>query len=169
MVEEKQQLRPFFRVLNTDLVGEKPISQALLKIHGIGFSLANAICSSLNIPKSKKAGSLSDNDARRIESFVKEAKELPVWMLNRRFDENNGINRHLTAADLKFSVENDIKKLKMIKAYRGFRHAVGQPVRGQRTRSHFRHGRAVGVQKTKAAKAQAAAAPAAKPKDKGKK
>lgn len=165
MVEEKQQIKPFFRVLNTDLIGEKPISQALLKIHGVGFSLANAICNGLGIPKTKKAGLLSEVDAKRIESFVREPKDLPSWMVDRRFNESTGENKHLTAADLKFAIENDIKNLKKVRAYRGVRHAIGQPVRGQRTRSHFRHGRAVGVQKTKAAKAQAAA-PA---KDKGKK
>ena len=165
MVEEKQQLKPFFRVLNTDLIGEKPISQALLKVPGVGFSLANAICSYLKIPKIKKAGSMSDEDAKRIEAFLKTGKDVPHWMLNRRHDENDGETKHLLASDLKYNLENDIKRLKKIKAYRGIRHALGQPTRGQRTRSHFRHGRAVGVQKTKIVKA----APAAGAKDKGKK
>jgi len=149
MVEEKQQLKPFFRVLNTDLIGEKPIIQALLKIRGVGFSLANAICNILNIQRTTKAGLLSEADAKRIETLIREGKELPVWMLNRRFDELTGETKHLVTSDLKFVVDNDIKKLKKIKTYRGIRHAIGQPSRGQRTRSHFRHGRAVGVQKTK--------------------
>ncbi len=164
MVEEKQQLKPFFRVLNTDLIGEKPISQALLKIPGVGFSLANAICSFLHIPKTKKAGSFGDEDAKRIEAFLKTGKDVPSWLLNRRHDENDGETKHLLTSDLKFNLDNDIKRLKKIKSYRGIRHAQGQPTRGQRTRSHFRHGRAVGVQKTKVVKS---AAPAAK--DKGKK
>jgi len=161
MVEEKQQIKPFFRVLNTDLIGEKPIIQALLKIKGVGFSLSSAICTILHIPKTKQAGLLSDADAKRIEVLIKESKDLPSWMLNRRFDETSGETLHLTGADLGFALENDIKRLKKIKAYRGIRHAQGQPSRGQRTRSHFRHGRAVGVQKTKVVAA-------AKPADKGK-
>ena len=44
MVEEKQQIRPFFRVMNVDLIGGKPIVQALLKIKGIGFRYAKWEC-----------------------------------------------------------------------------------------------------------------------------
>jgi len=47
----------------------------------------------------------------------------------------------------------DIKRLKKIKSYRGIRHNLGQPVRGQRTKSHFRTNRkksgAVGVKPKK--------------------
>jgi len=50
---------------------------------------------------------------------------------------------------LKLRKEFDIKRLKKVKSYRGMRHAFGLPVRGQRTRSHFRKGRSVGVQKKK--------------------
>ena len=157
MEEGKQQLKPFFRVMNTDLIGEKPIVQALLKIKGVGFSMASAICNTLNIPKNKKAGSLTDVDAKKIESLIKEAKDLPHWMLNRRFDEVSGETNHLTGSDLTFAVENDVKRLKKVKSYRGIRHAQGQPSRGQRTRSHFRHGRAVGVQKSKVGKSIAPA------------
>ncbi len=152
MSEEKQQIKPFFRVMNADLIGEKPIVQALLKIKGVGFSLSNAICNILGLPKNKKAGTFTEADAKKIEVLIKESKDLPVWMLNRRFDELTGETGHLTGADLNFAVENDVKRLKKIKAYRGIRHAQGQPSRGQRTRSHFRHGRAVGVQKGKVVK-----------------
>ncbi len=166
MNEQTQQLKPFLRVLNTDLDGNKPIVQALLKVHGVGFSLANAICNTLQIPKNKKAGLLNEVDTKRIETLVKEGKEIPNWMLNRRFDEDSGETKHLMAADLKFALENDVKKLKRVRAYRGLRHAIGQPTRGQRTRSHFRHGRAIGVQKTKVVAAAPAKTPAkeAKPK-----
>ena len=68
-----------------------------------------------------------------------------------------GKNLHLTGADLTLSKEVDIKRLKRIKSYRGLRHAIGQPVRGQRTRSHFRTGVSVGVQRKAAKIAQAAA------------
>ena len=40
--------------------------------------------------------------------------------------------------DLDFTVDNDLKRMKMIKCYRGMRHAFGLPVRGQRTKSNFR-------------------------------
>jgi small subunit ribosomal protein S13 len=162
MVEQKQEIKAFFRVLNTDLEGAKPIVHALTKVHGISFSLANAICVSVNIPKAKQAGSLSDTDAKKIEAFVKELK-FPKWMFNRRSDPETGVDKHLLSADLKFTKDNDIKMMRKVKSYKGLRHSLGQPVRGQRTRSHFRKGSAVGVQK------QRIVASAAKPKEGGKK
>ena len=47
------------------------------------------------------------------------------------------------------AVEFDIKMMKMIKSYKGVRHAIGQPVRGQRTKAHFRKGSSLGVIKKK--------------------
>ena len=40
--------------------------------------------------------------------------------------------------DLSFAEENDIKMMKKIRSYRGVRHGMGLPVRGQRTKSNFR-------------------------------
>jgi small subunit ribosomal protein S13 len=41
----------------------------------------------------------------------------------------------------------DIKNLRKMKCYRGVRHSLGLPVRGQKTRSNFRKGKTVGVRK----------------------
>ena len=68
-------------------------------------------------------------------------------MLNRRKDRETGEDRHVVTSDLKFENEFDIKNLKKIKVYRGVRHSLGLPVRGQRTKAHFRHGKTVGVRK----------------------
>jgi len=155
----EETIKPFQRVLKTDLEGNLPLSKALLKIHGIGFSTANAVCTILNIPKTKKAGVLTQQEVTSIEAFFAE-KKAPAWMYNHRKTFDTGEDSHLLGPDLKLTQEFDIKRLKKIKSYRGMRHALGQPVRGQRTRSHFRHGRAVGVLKSKIAKAAAAAAPA---------
>ena len=46
-----------------------------------------------------------------------------------------------TLQKLELQKEFDIKRLKKIKSYRGLRHSTGQPVRGQRTKSHFRTNR----------------------------
>ena len=150
MVEDKTQIKPFFRVLNTDLIGEKPISMALLKVKGVGFSLASAICYSLGISKYKKAGFLSKEDATAIENLLSNSDKLPKWMFNRRFDIEDGVDKHVTGNDLKFNLDMDLKRLKKLRSYRGMRHALGLPTRGQRTRGHFRKiGKAVGVQKSK--------------------
>lgn len=44
----------------------------------------------------------------------------------------------MTGTGLELQTEFDIKRLKKIKSYRGIRHAANLPVRGQRTKSHFR-------------------------------
>ncbi|MBI5392105.1 30S ribosomal protein S13 [Candidatus Woesearchaeota archaeon] len=150
MPEEKQeQLKPFLRVLNTDLHGEKPLIQAIRKVHGIGFSMANAICRKLSLDPLQKAGLVDDATVKKIELLIKSKEGLPTWMYNRKGDFETGEDVHLTGSDLKLQQEFDVKRMKKIKTYRGMRHSIGQPVRGQRTRSHFRKGRAVGVQKTK--------------------
>ncbi len=149
---DKEQIKHFFRVFNTDLDGKKPIGIALLKVRGFGFGMANAICNSLSIPKNKKAGLFTESDAKRMESLFKEGK-LPIWIFNRRADETSGETKHIIGGDLKFAVDFDVKRMMRLKSYRGLRHSSGQPVRGQRTRSHFRKsGKAIGVQKSKASK-----------------
>lgn len=40
--------------------------------------------------------------------------------------------------DLKKEIRENIERLRAIKSYRGFRHIVGLPVRGQRTKSNSR-------------------------------
>jgi small subunit ribosomal protein S13 len=79
-------------------------------------------------------------------------------MLNRQKDYESGENMHLLGPTIKFVQDNDVRRLKKIKAYKGMRHAAGLPVRGQRTRSNFRKnkGKTVGVIKSAVAKAAAA-------------
>ena len=84
-------------------------------------------------------------------------------MKNRRSDPETGVTSHLYGSDLDMKKEFDIKRMKKIKSYKGIRHTMKLPVRGQRTRSHFRKGgKAVGVMKK-------AEAPAPKKTDKDKK
>ena len=55
-----------------------------------------------------------------------------------------------------FAEETDIKRMKKTRSYRGVRHGMGLPVRGQRTKSNFRKNKgkaSLGVAKKAAAKA----------------
>jgi len=52
---------------------------------------------------------------------------------------------HLIRADLDLRTKMDIKQMKEMKSWRGYRHAYGLKARGQRTRSTGRKGKAVGV------------------------
>ncbi|MFH1174729.1 MAG: 30S ribosomal protein S13 [archaeon] len=136
----KQEVRHLVRVVNTDLIGEKPLLQALQKIKGISVMYANAICTISGISKTKKTGTLTQEDVDKLETIIKKPLQngIPTWMLNRRMDYETGENMHLITADLDFTKDNDMKRMKKIKSYKGLRHQWGLPVRGQRTKSNFR-------------------------------
>ena len=90
---------------------------------------------------------MSKSEIQKIETFL---EDIPVYdfLKNRRTDIETGKTGHFFGTDLDMKRDFDIKRLREIKAYRGVRHALKQPVRGQRTRSHFRtKGRAMGVKK----------------------
>ena len=146
------ELKYFVRIANTDLEGNKSISYALPKIKGIGYNFAMAICKVLNLDIDKKTGYLTEEEIKNINNIIKDPDKIPSWMYNRKKDIETGKNRLIIGSDLKLNKEFDIKRLKKIKSYVGMRHASGQPVRGQRTRSNFRKGTAVGVIKKKIVK-----------------
>ena len=54
---------------------------------------------------------------------------------------------HLIGPDLTLSIKGDIDFMTDIKTWKGIRHSLGLKVRGQRTRTTGRKGRAVGVAK----------------------
>jgi len=151
------------RVHSTDIPGNAPVYAGLTRIKGISWAMSNAVCLSLKLDKNKK---LKDLNAKEIESITEFIKNpvVPNWMLNRRSDPETGKSMHILTNDLDYAKENDVRFMKKIKSYKGWRHATGQPVRGQRTKSHFRKGASVGVAKSKEAKATAAAKTDAKKK-----
>lgn len=158
---EEKGFRHIVRVVNTDLDGNKTIIRALRKIKGINFMFANMVCNVSGVEKNKKTGNLTEEEVKKIENIIINPLDsgAPVWIVNRKKDPEDGKNKHLTGTDLKLSIENDIKFMKKIKSYKGVRHSIGQPVRGQRTKSNFRKnkGKVMGVSKKKTA-------PAASPK-----
>ena len=89
------------------------------------------------VDKNKKIGSLTDDEIKKISDFIKNPK-VPEYIINRRSDFATGEDKHLSGSDLELQKEFDIKRLKKIKSYRGFRHMAGLPLRGQRTKSNFR-------------------------------
>lgn len=157
MAEQKQELKYFVRIANTDLDGNKAIYQSLTKIKGINFMLSNAILNIANIQKTKKTGYLTDEEALKIDEIIKEPTrfKVPSWLFNRRLDPEDNVSKHLVGSTLSFVQDNDIKMMKKIRSYRGIRHSLGLPVRGQRTRSNFRKnkGKVLGVKRKEGAKA----------------
>jgi len=133
------------RVLSKDIEGKKTIYAGLTEVKGISWSLSNAICKKLNIDKNKKIGSLTEETVNKISDFIKNFTNIPQFLRNRKADFESGEDRHLIGSDLELQKEFDIKRLKKIKSYRGFRHMSGLPTRGQRTKSNFRRNRRKGA------------------------
>jgi len=156
MEEEKtkEKQEALTRIMGTDIPSRLSVYAGLTKIKGISWAMSNAICRNLGLDKHRKISTLSEEEIEKITNYIKKLSsqasgELPAWLFNRRRDEVTGEDRHLFGADLDLQREFDIRKMKKIRCYKGIRHMLGQPVRGQRTRSHFRTGRAVGVMRKK--------------------
>jgi|AntAceMinimDraft_17_1070374.scaffolds.fasta_scaffold34682_4 small subunit ribosomal protein S13 len=131
------------RILRKDIQGDATIYSGLTKIKGVSWSLSNAVCKKLKINKNKKIGLFDESEIKKIEEFLKNP-EIPTFLKNRQKDFETGENKHLTESDLDLRKDFDIKRLKKIKSYKGIRHSVGLPVRGQRTKSNFRRNRKKG-------------------------
>ena len=144
------------RILSTDIPGNYSLYAGLTRIKGISWTMSNAICTVLNMDKEKEMLSLTPEELEKLSTFIKNPK-IPEWIFNRKKDRESGVSKHLITTDLDLARDFDIRRMKKIKSYRGWRHATGQPVRGQRTRSHFRKGGAIGVAKGKARQAPSVA------------
>jgi len=141
---EKEYKERIVRILSKDIEGGMKIYAGLAKIKGISWTLSNAICKILGIDKNRKIGSLTEEEVQKITEFAKNP-QVPNYILNRRKDFETGEDKHLTGSDLELQKEFDIKRLKKIKSYKGYRHSAGLPLRGQRTRSNFRKNRSKGA------------------------
>ncbi len=148
----EQQMESLVRVLDKDIKSSKKIIVGLTRIKGVSWAVSNGICHVLKINPMKKISELTKEEIKMIEDFIKNPR-MPHFLLNRRRDTDTGDDRHITSTDLDLRKEFDIKLLKKIRSYRGLRHALGLPTRGQRTKSHFRKNKksriAVGVSASK--------------------
>jgi small subunit ribosomal protein S13 len=152
MEQAKSDFKYIVRVMNTDLDGKRNIVNALRKVKGVGFSIANAACVTARIDKQRKTGELSEEEIKRLNDTLADSSKLfPAWALNRRKDAETGENKQLFTSAIDFAKDMDIRIMKKMRSYRGMRHAFGLPVRGQRTRSNFRKnkGKGLGVVKSK--------------------
>jgi small subunit ribosomal protein S13 len=152
--EQKQKKESFestetlIRIFGYDIPGSKNLYVGLTRIKGVSWALSNAILLKLNYPRSKKVSELTKDEIQKIETTLK-AMPVPDFMKNRRSDYETGKTSHILASDLDVQRDFDIKRMKKIRSYKGIRHAMKLPVRGQRTRSHFRAKGRVAVAVTK--------------------
>ncbi len=106
------------RILGVDIPDNKRLEISLRYLYGIGPTLAIEICEKLSLSKDMRAHQLTSDDIARITTFIQ--------------------NNYVVEGDLRRQVQNNIKRLISIHCYRGLRHRLGLPVRGQRTRTNSR-------------------------------
>lgn len=151
--EENSDFRQLVRVSGVVLDGNKKISRALLSIKGVGYNTCNSLLTVTGIDKDVKLGNLTEAEVESLEENLRTIHEkLPTWMINRRSDYDTGKDIHLIVSDLDIANREDITRHKKMKSYKGIMHILGQPVRGQRTRTSFRRGSTIGVSRKKAGK-----------------
>lgn len=106
------------RVIGIDIPDNKRLEIALTYIYGIGRSLSNDIIKRLGFDRNMRAHKLTQDDIARLNAMLQ--------------------SEYVVEGDLRRQVQNNIKRLISIHAYRGTRHRSGLPVRGQRTRTNSR-------------------------------
>ena len=124
------------RIVGIEIPNEKRVEIGLTYIYGIGLRTSKEILTGANINPDTRVKDLTDQEIRRLYDYIE--KNVP------------------TEGQVKQKTFQAIKRLKDIRSYRGQRHKVGLPARGQNTRSNTRtkkgKARAVGGLAIKVAK-----------------
>ena len=154
------EFRHIIRVAGVDLDGNKKTALALTGLKGVGINISRSIVKVAGVDPDAKLGTLDDAAVDKIKETLENPTKfnIPTWMYNRRRDYETGKDKHVIEAQLAIAHREDLSRLKKIRSYRGVRHGLGLPVRGQRTKSSFRTGRSMGVSRKKALRKKAALA-----------
>ena len=105
------------RISGIDIPKEKRGVISLTYIYGIGISRAKMILKSANVSEDKKVSDWTDDDTANIRSAVSQL---------------------VIEGELRAENQINIKRLMDIGSFRGIRHRLGLPLRGQRTKNNSR-------------------------------
>ena len=106
------------RIVGVDLPQNKRGEIALTYIYGIGRSAANSILSKAGIDRDIKVKDWTDDQSAKVREIIS--------------------TEYKVEGDLRSEVQLNIKRLMDIGCYRGVRHRVGLPLRGQSTKNNAR-------------------------------
>ena len=106
------------RIAGVDLPNNKRGEIGLTYIFGIGRSSAQSILDACGIDRSIKVGDWNDEQVAAIRTLI--------------------ANEYKIEGELRSAVQMNIKRLMDIGCYRGIRHRIGLPVRGQSTKNNAR-------------------------------
>jgi small subunit ribosomal protein S13 len=105
-------------MMGVDIPNDKQVQYSLTYLYGVGLYVAREVCEKLSIDPTRRASDLTEEELSRIST-----------MLERDYTVEGPLRRQVT---------QNISRLREIKCYRGVRHRVGLPVRGQRTKTNAR-------------------------------
>lgn len=105
------------RIAGVELPSAKRVEVALTYIYGIGRSSARKIMEKAGVPN-KKVHELTEEEIAKLRDIIE--------------------REHKVEGELRQEVASNIQRLIEIRCYRGIRHLMGLPVRGQKTRSNAR-------------------------------
>ncbi len=106
------------RVIGIDIPPNKRLEISLTYIYGIGRKLSNQVIEKLGLDKNMRARDLNEDHIAQLNATLS--------------------SEYVVEGDLRRQIQNNIKRLIGIHCYRGMRHRLGLPVRGQRTRTNSR-------------------------------
>lgn len=106
------------RLLGVDIPSDKPAVISLQYLYGVGPRIARELCHKAHIDPQRRARELTEDEVARL-----------AVLLERDYTVEGPLRRQ---------VQQNINRLRDIKCYRGIRHRLGLPVRGQRTRTNAR-------------------------------
>ena len=106
------------RIAGVDLPRDKRVVVGLTYIYGIGPTTSAEILRKLSISESTRIRDLSEADVAKLRETID--------------------REHQVEGDLRREVNMNIKRLQEINCYRGMRHRLNLPTRGQRTRTNAR-------------------------------
>ena len=106
------------RVIGIDIPDQKRLEVSLTYIYGVGRKRSNEIIEKLGLDRNMKAHTLTSGQIAELGALLQ--------------------SEYVVEGDLRRQVQNNIKRLISIHSYRGLRHRMGLPVRGQRTRTNAR-------------------------------
>ncbi len=121
------------RIAGVDIPQHKRGEIALTAIYGIGKSRAREILNRVGVDPNTRPKDWTEEQTREIRRIIEQ--------------------EYIVEGQLRAEVQMNIKRLMDIGCYRGIRHRLGLPVRGQRTRTNARTRK--GPRKTVAGKKKA--------------
>ena len=106
------------RLLGVDIPNDKPAHVSLRYLYGVGPKTARDLCRNAGIDPQTQARDLAEDELGRLAALLE--------------------RDYIVEGPLRRKVQQDIARLREIKAYRGIRHRMGLPVRGQNTQTNAR-------------------------------